>query len=70
MIIECSPKDISYSVAADRKSITFYPCRFTSYNPHDVEQRYCVRCHRFMDLLEAVRDLTDRFFPEPKERLT
>jgi hypothetical protein len=24
-------------------------CRRTSYNPHDIAQRYCGACHRFVD---------------------
>jgi len=28
-------------------SITCLFCGFTSYNPHDIEERYCGRCHRF-----------------------
>lgn len=63
MIIECHPKDISCSIAPDRRSITFYPCRWTSYNAHDVEQRYCARCHRCMDDLEIAREITAKYFP-------
>jgi hypothetical protein len=24
-------------------------CGFVSYNPNDLRERYCVRCHRFVD---------------------
>jgi hypothetical protein len=30
-------------------SILFEPCGVRSWNPNDVERRYCGRCHRFMD---------------------
>lgn len=33
----------------DRPSITCPRCRRTSYNPNDVEQRYCGFCHRYLD---------------------
>jgi hypothetical protein len=32
-----------------RPSITCPACGLTSYNPHDIEQRYCGHCHRFLD---------------------
>jgi hypothetical protein len=55
----CSPREITYSIAADGKSITFQPCGLTSYNPIDVEQRYCARCDRWMDLVELARQITE-----------
>lgn len=30
-----------------KPSITCPRCRWTSYNPNDVEQRYCGHCHMF-----------------------
>ena len=68
MIIECNVADISCEVAPDKKSITFYPCRWTSYNPHDVEQRYCVRCHRWMGLIEMARELTEELMKAARQR--
>lgn len=55
--IPCSPDEISCTVAEDGKSITFHPCGLTSYHPSDIEQRYCAACHRWMGLLEAVREI-------------
>ena len=57
--IECDPDQISCAVAPDGKSITFYPCRWTSHNLNDVEKRYCARCHRWMDLLELARKVKE-----------
>jgi hypothetical protein len=54
----CNPNEISYTVAADGRSILFRPCGVRSFNMNDVEQKYCARCHRFMDLVEAARELT------------
>lgn len=59
----CDPKAISFDVAEDGSSITFQPCGFTSHNPNDVEGKYCVRCHRFMDLVMAVRYVKKEMFP-------
>jgi hypothetical protein len=54
----CNPHDISYTVAADGQSILFRPCGVRSFNANDVKEKYCARCHRFMDLLAVARDLT------------
>lgn len=56
-MIICNPRDISYTVAADGKSITFQPCGVTSHNINDIENKYCARCHRFMELVKAARDI-------------
>lgn len=48
---ECSASD--FLVAPDGRSITFLPCGVTSHNANDVRERYCARCHRFMELNEA-----------------
>jgi hypothetical protein len=53
------PLEITYAIAPDGKSITFQPCGFTSHHPLDVEARYCARCHRFMDLIELVKEMTE-----------
>lgn len=42
----------SFEVAPDGKSITFLPCMVTSHNPNDVRERYCARCHRWLELNE------------------
>ncbi len=55
----CNPREITCTIAADGKSITFQPCGMTSHNPSDVEQRYCIRCHRWMDLVELARQMTE-----------
>lgn len=57
MFIPCAPDKITFTVAPDRKSITFYPCGRTSYNANDIDQNYCPFCHRFMDLVETARQL-------------
>lgn len=36
-----------YTISTDRTSIRCHTCGLTSYNPHDVENRYCEMCHRF-----------------------
>lgn len=61
--IVCNPDEISFVVAEDGKSITFQPCGTISFNLNDVEQRYCARCHRFMDLVMAARELKKEMFP-------
>jgi hypothetical protein len=38
--------------------ITCPVCGMTSYNPNDVQQRYCGNCHQFIDLLLAARELS------------
>lgn len=53
----CAPNEISCTVAEDGKSITFQPCGLTSHHPRDIEERYCVACHRWMGLLEVVRKI-------------
>lgn len=61
MFIQCSPDEISCTVAPDGKSITFHPCGITSFNENDVAARYCAACHRFMSLLEAARQLKEKW---------
>lgn len=34
-------------------------CGFVSYNLNDVKQRYCGRCHKFMDELRSAADIKD-----------
>jgi len=34
---------------ADPTSITCPRCGWTSYNPHDISERYCGHCHVFLD---------------------
>lgn len=43
----CHP-DPTFLIATDRQSITFQPCGLTSHNAHDVSERYCGKCHRFL----------------------
>lgn len=38
---------LTYEIAADGKSIRCLRCGRTSYNPDDVQYRYCGCCHRF-----------------------
>jgi len=38
-----------YTIAPDGRSITCRTCGLTSYNPNDVAQQYCGRCHVFHD---------------------
>lgn len=52
------PRDVTYAVAEDGKSITFQPCGFTSHNPSDVAHKYCSRCHRFMDLIDLAKGMS------------
>lgn len=59
MFIQCSPDNISCTVAPDGKSIRFEPCGVTSFNPNDIAARYCAGCHRFMALLEAARAMKE-----------
>jgi hypothetical protein len=40
-------------------SIECPKCRRISYNPHDIQQRYCGACHQYHDQLQIV--------PEPEE---
>jgi hypothetical protein len=55
--IQCSPQEITYAVAQNGESIMFFPCRVVSHNPHDVANKYCPYCHRFMDLLDVVLEM-------------
>lgn len=58
-MITCSkPFEITYTVAEDGSSITFRPCGVTSNHPMDVRQKYCPRCHRFMDLIALAKEVT------------
>lgn len=36
-----------YEIGHDGKSITCKTCNLTSFNPNDVEHRYCGKCHAF-----------------------
>lgn len=56
-MIPCSPKDITYEIIKDGKAVEFQPCGFVSYHPEDVKNRYCPRCHRFMELVELAAQL-------------
>ena len=38
-----------YLEVADGKAIMCLRCGMVSYNPHDVEQRYCGACHLFLE---------------------
>lgn len=40
---------LTYTIAADNRSITCLRCRMTSYNLNDIEQHYCGHCHVFHD---------------------
>lgn len=42
-------------------SLTCPHCGYTSYNPHDITERYCGHCHIFLadQLSETRRDLED-----------
>jgi hypothetical protein len=42
-----TPQGVSYTISADRKSITCLICGLTSHNPNDVREVYCGKCHRF-----------------------
>jgi CRISPR/Cas system-associated protein Cas10 (large subunit of type III CRISPR-Cas system) len=56
MILGCiHPLEITYILGPGGRSITFYPCWFTSHHPEDVAQKYCAVCHRWMDLIELAR---------------
>ena len=57
-MIICAPKEISYTLGSDGRSITFHPCGVTSFNRNDIEQRYCMVCHRFMDLVDLAKELS------------
>jgi hypothetical protein len=58
MTIACfHPLEITYTIGHDGNSITFHPCGFTSHHPQDVAQKYCIRCHRWMDLIELARSM-------------
>jgi protein-arginine kinase activator protein McsA len=39
----------TYTLSEDQKAITCKRCKLTSYNPHDVEHRFCGHCHTFHD---------------------
>ncbi len=42
------PTRSSYEIAEDQESIRFLPCGIRSWNPNDVEHRYCGLCHRYI----------------------
>lgn len=35
-------------------SITCYTCGLASYNPNDIENKYCGNCHKFHDDVDVV----------------
>ncbi len=41
---------MKYEISEDGKSIKCLICGLTSYNPNDVENRYCANCNVFHDL--------------------
>jgi ribosomal protein S27AE len=43
------PKRDHAKEASKRPSVTCPFCMAQSFNPHDVEHRYCGRCHVFID---------------------
>ncbi len=57
-MILCDPDKITCTVALDGSNITFFPCGTISHHPKDIAERYCARCHRFMDLIEIAREIT------------
>jgi ribosomal protein L37E len=38
---------VTFKIEQGGKAITCLRCGKTSYNPHDVENRYCGNCHIF-----------------------
>ncbi len=40
------------------KSITCPFCKMTSYNPNDIEQRYCGNCHAFHDDISTFKSFS------------
>ncbi len=57
----------TYRLSEDNKSITFYPCETTTYNPKDIKNRYCPRCHRFVgDLWRPGDDPKKFYYPRLK----
>jgi predicted RNA-binding Zn-ribbon protein involved in translation (DUF1610 family) len=38
-----------FTISADGKSITCHTCGLTCHNLNDIAQRYCGRCHPFLD---------------------
>jgi hypothetical protein len=51
-------------MTAARPSFTCPRCQAVSYNPNDIRERYCGRCHVFVDdppLSPAVQKAMDRF---------
>lgn len=36
-------------ISDDGRTIMFLPCGALSFNSNDVRERYCIRCHRFME---------------------
>jgi ribosomal protein S27AE len=46
----CSPEQPrSYKITDNGRAIEFQPCRVKSWNANDVTNRYCARCHTFME---------------------
>lgn len=40
-------------------------CKMESYNPHDIEHKYCGNCHQFHDEMENVVSQPSRFVRKP-----
>jgi len=46
----------TFKIAADRRSIKFFPCGTVSHHAEDVRHRYCARCHRFFEQSSERKD--------------
>lgn len=44
---------LTYVIGCYGKCITCLDCGMTSWNPSDVEKRYCGNCHEFHDYKET-----------------
>jgi hypothetical protein len=44
---------MAFKISDDGESITCSDCGLTSYNRHDVVERYCGKCHKFHPYSDA-----------------
>ena len=49
---------LTYGIGLDGDWIECFRCGMVGYNPHDIAQRYCGKCHRFHEEGEEERCLS------------
>jgi hypothetical protein len=50
---------ITYELSSDGNAITCLVCGMTSWNPTDIEQKYCQNCHLFHSQMALRQEIED-----------